>query len=246
MSCSGVFQTGFQPRLLLFGSCLLCYCLPHPVVLCLTPLSRQLVAPSARQSVTLLVRQLVMSSVWWLVTFTTRQPATPLVWQSLAPGADNPVTLSYYLLRRCICVASYYIRYRPGVVEATNAPPFPLLSRSVFSPLFSFPAASLSFRFLLAFFFPCRFSFIPFSPRFFFPAASLSFRFLAVFFFSCRSSLVLFFPFFLSLPLLSHPASTPRSFPFFRLPPSTSSDHPYLRIPSPPSSPRKKIKTLVV
>ena len=32
MSCSGVFQTGFQPRLLLFGSCLLCYCLPQPVV----------------------------------------------------------------------------------------------------------------------------------------------------------------------------------------------------------------------
>ncbi len=216
MSCSGVFQTGFQPRLLLFGSCLLCYCLPHPVVLCLTPLSRQLVAPSARQSVTLLVRQLVMSSVWWLVTFTTRQPATPLVWQSLAPGADNPVTLSYYLLRRCICVASYYIRYRPGVVEATNAPPFPLLSRSVFSPLFSFPAASLSFRFFAAFFFP---------------AAPLLF---------CFS------PFFLSSPLLSHPASTPRSFPFFRLPPSTSSDHPYLRIPSPLSSPRRKIKTLVV
>lgn len=136
MSCSGVFQTGFQPRLLLFGSCLLCYCLPHPVVLCLTPLSRQLVAPSARQPVTLSVQPLVMFSVWWLVTFMTRQPATPLVWQSLAPGADNPVTLSYYLLRRCICVASYYIRYRPGVVEATNAPPFPLLSRSVFSSLF--------------------------------------------------------------------------------------------------------------
>ena len=244
MSCSGVFQTGFQPRLLLFGSCLLCYCLPHPVVLCLTPLSRQLVAPSARQSVTLLVRQLVMSSVWWLVTFTTRQPATPLVWQSLAPGADNPVTLSYYLLRRCICVASYYIRYRPGVVEATNAPPFPLLSRSVFSPLFSFPAASLSFRFLLAF------SFLPL----------LSHSVFSSLFLSCRFSLVPFFPLFLSLPLLSrsvfsrfffpcrssYPVSTPRSFPFFRLPPSTSSDHPYLRIPSPLSSPRRKIKTLVV
>lgn len=186
MSCSGVFQTGSQPRLLLFGSCLLCYCLPHPVVLCLTPLSRQLVAPSARQSVTLLVRQLVMSSVWWLVTFTTRQPATPLVWQSLAPGADNPITLSYYLLRRCICVASYYIRYRPGVVEATNAPPFPLLSRSVFSPLFSFPAASLSFRFLLAFSFLPLLS-RPVFPAFSFSATSLSFR---------------FFPLFLSLPLL--------------------------------------------
>lgn len=165
MSCSGVFQTGFQPRLLLFGSCLLCYCLPHPVVLCLTPLSRQLVAPSARQSVTLLVRQLVMSSVWWLVTFTTRQPATPLVWQSLAPGADNPVTLSYYLLRRCICVASYYIRYRPGVVEATNAPPFP---------------ASLSSRFLPAFF-PCRFSLIPFLRRFFLSCRSSLVLFFPVF-----------------------------------------------------------------
>lgn len=173
MSCSGVFQTGFQPRLLLFGSCLLCYCLPHPVVLCLTPLSRQLVAPSARQPVTLSVQPLVMFSVWWLVTFMTRQPATPLVWQSLAPGADNPVTLSYYLLRRCICVASYYIRYRPGVVEATNAPPSPLLSRLGFFPL-SFPAVSLSSRFFAAFFFP---------------AAPLSFCF-SRFFFPCRSSLI--------------------------------------------------------
>lgn len=217
MSCSGVFQTGFQPRLLLFGSCLLCYCLPHPVVLCLTPLSRQLVAPSARQSVTLLVRQLVMSSVWWLVTFTTRQPATPLVWQSLAPGADNPVTLSYYLLRRCICVASYYIRYRPGVVEATNAPPLPrfslvsVSSRFLSLPFLSHPVSSPLFSFLPLL--SCSVF-----PRFFFPR---------------RSSLI---PLLL---LALFPSSA------FRRPPlliTLTSGYP----PTPPSSPRKKIKTLVV
>lgn len=178
MSCSGVFQTGFQPRLLLFGSCLLCYCLPHPVVLCLTPLSRQLVAPSARQPVTLSVQPLVMFSVWWLVTFTTRQPATPLVWQSLAPGVDKPVTFVVSLAPLLYLCGLLFIYYTG-----------PELLRQQMLPLPRFSPSSFSRRF------------------------------------------------FLSLPLLSHPASTPRSFPFFRLPPSTSSDHPYLRIPSHPPPP---------
>ena len=230
MSCSGVFQTGFQPRLLLFGSCLLCYCLPHPVVLCLTPLSRQLVAPSARQPVTLSVQPLVMFSVWWLVTFTTRQPATPLVWQSLAPGVDKPVTFVVSLAPLLYLCGLLFIYYTG-----------PELLRQQMLPL-------------------SRFSLVPFSRRFFLSLPLLSHSVFSSLFLSCRFSLVPFFPLFLSLPLLSrsvfsrfffpcrssYPVSTPRSFPFFRLPPSTSSDHPYLRIPSPLSSPRRKIKTLVV
>lgn len=190
MSCSGVFQTGFHPRLLLFGSCLLCYCLPQPVVslsYALVPTTGCTFGPTTRYAL---------------------GPAAGYVLGLVADYVHDPTTC--YTLGSAVCCARsrqpchfcritcsavvfvwppIYILYRPGVVEATDAPPspllsqfvfspfflsLPLLSHSVFLPFFSFPTAPLSFRFFPLFLFP------PLLSR---PVFSL-------FFLSCRFSLL--------------------------------------------------------
>lgn len=191
MSCSGVFQTGSQPHLLLFGSCLLCYCLPHPVVslsYALVPTAGCTFGPTTRYAL-----GPAAGYVLGLVADYVHDPTTCYTLGSAVCCARSRQPCHFVVLLApslyLCCLLLYYIRYRPGVVEVTHAPPSPLLSRSVFSPFFlslpllshsvflpffSFPTAPLSFRFFPLFLFP------PLLSR---PVFSL-------FFLSCRFSLL--------------------------------------------------------